>query len=208
MEFTRRRFIATAGLAAFAGCTSGVNGGPEGSSTTAAGSNPNGSTSNSDKAVPTAKEPLTLSMDPGEFESLAVSGRPSKDGIPSVDDPSFVDPDDASFLDPGDPVFGVRLNGDTKAYPQKILIQHEIVNDRLGDLPVAFGTVNHATRRWVAAGNVLFRRSQIRFTHDFPWQRRRSGTVTRSSRRPAALSAGVGSDASIYTTIIRSTGNP
>ena len=137
MEFTRRRFIATAGLAAFAGCTSGVNGGPEGSSTTAAGSNPNGSTSNSDKAVPTAKEPLTLSMDPGEFESLAVSGGPSKDGIPSVDDPSFVDPDDASFLDPGDPVFGVRLNGDTKAYPQKILVQHEIVNDRLGDLPVA-----------------------------------------------------------------------
>ncbi|VTT86396.1 hypothetical protein DM2_2434 [Halorubrum sp. DM2] len=76
-------------------------------------------------------------MDPGEYESLAISGGPSKDGIPSIDDPSFVDPDDAGFLDPGDPVFGVMLNGETKAYPQKILVQHEIVNDRLGDLPVA-----------------------------------------------------------------------
>lgn len=107
MEFTRRRFIATAGLAALAGCTSGGNGGSEGSSTTAAESNTNGSTSNSNKSVPTAEEPLTLSMDPGEFESLAVSGGPSKDGIPSIDNPSFADPDDASFLDPGDPVFGV-----------------------------------------------------------------------------------------------------
>jgi len=137
MEFTRRLFITTAGLTAFAGCTSGVNGGTERSSTTAAGSNSDESTSNSDRAVPTAEEALTLSMDPGELESLAVSGGPSKDGIPSIDDPSFVDPDDAGFLNPGDPVFGVALNNDVKAYPQKILVQHEIVNDRLGDLPVA-----------------------------------------------------------------------
>jgi len=48
MEFTRRRYIATAGLAALAGCTSGVDGGTERASTTAAGSNPDRSTSNSD----------------------------------------------------------------------------------------------------------------------------------------------------------------
>jgi hypothetical protein len=76
-------------------------------------------------------------MEPSELESLAVSGGPSKDGIPSIDDPSFVGADDTDFLEPGDPVFGVALNGDVKAYPQKILVQHEIVNDRLGDLPVA-----------------------------------------------------------------------
>jgi hypothetical protein len=76
-------------------------------------------------------------MEPGELESLAVSGGPPKDGIPSIDNPSFVGPEDADFLDPGDPVFGVALNGEVKAYPQKILVQHEIVNDRLGDLPVA-----------------------------------------------------------------------
>ncbi|WP_283402610.1 DUF3179 domain-containing protein [Halorubrum sp. DM2] len=136
MEFTRRQYIATAGLAALAGCTSGVNGGSERSSTTAETS-PDESTPEIDGVVPTAEEPLALSMDPGEYESLAISGGPSKDGIPSIDDPSFVDPDDAGFLDPGDPVFGVMLNGETKAYPQKILVQHEIVNDRLGDLPVA-----------------------------------------------------------------------
>ncbi|QAU11900.1 DUF3179 domain-containing protein [Halorubrum sp. BOL3-1] len=137
MEFTRRRFVATAGLAALAGCASGANGGSEGSSTAAAGSNADGSGSGTDGAVPTAEETLTLSMTPDEIESLAISGGPPKDGIPSIDDPSFVDPDDAGFLDPGDPVFGVTLNGDTKAYPQKILAQHEVVNDRLGDLAVA-----------------------------------------------------------------------
>jgi hypothetical protein len=105
--------------------------------TTTAESGAAGSTSVTDGAVPTAKETLTLPMDPSELESLAVSGGPSKDGIPSIDDPSFVGADDADFLDPGDPVFGVALNGDVKAYPQKILVQHEIVNDRLGDLPVA-----------------------------------------------------------------------
>jgi hypothetical protein len=76
-------------------------------------------------------------MDPDKLESLAVSGGPPKDGIPSIDDPSFVEPGSVDFLASGDPVFGVALNGDSKAYPQKILSQHEIVNDRLGDLPVA-----------------------------------------------------------------------
>jgi hypothetical protein len=76
-------------------------------------------------------------MDPAELESLAVSGGPPKDGIPSIDEPSFVGSDDAGFLDPGDPVFGVARDGTVKAYPQKILVQHEIVNDRLGDFPVA-----------------------------------------------------------------------
>jgi hypothetical protein len=76
-------------------------------------------------------------MSPGEISAAARSGGPPRDGIPSIDDPSFVAAADAAFLDAGDPVFGVTLNGDVKAYPQKILVQHEIVNDSLGELPVA-----------------------------------------------------------------------
>lgn len=137
MGFTRRQFVAVAGLSALAGCASGADPGSQGAPATTAESSADGSTSVADGAVPTAEETLKLSMDPGEFESLAVSGGPPKDGIPSIDDPSFVGPDDADFLDPGDPVFGVARNGTVKAYPQKILVQHEIVNDRLNDLPVA-----------------------------------------------------------------------
>lgn len=124
------------GLGALAGCTSGVDPGSEEEPATTAESSATESTPITDGVAPTATETLTLQREPSEFESLAVSGGPPKDGIPSIDEPSFIGPDGTDFLDPGDPVFGVALNGEIKAYPQKILVQHEIVNDRLGDLPV------------------------------------------------------------------------
>jgi len=141
MRLTRRQFVAVAGLGALAGCTGGAGpdsgAGSDGASATTTKSGAGGSTSVADGPVPTAEEPLPLPMSPGELESRAVSGGPPKDGIPSIDDPSFVGPDDADFLDPGDPVFGVARDGVVRAYPQKILVQHEIVNDVLGDWPVA-----------------------------------------------------------------------
>ncbi|MDZ7850640.1 MAG: DUF3179 domain-containing protein [Halodesulfurarchaeum sp.] len=76
-------------------------------------------------------------MAPVELRDAARSGGPPKDGIPSIDDPQFIDPSAVDFLDPGDPVFGVVRNGETKVYAQKILAQHEIVNDTLGDEPVS-----------------------------------------------------------------------
>ncbi|MCQ4334178.1 DUF3179 domain-containing protein [Natronomonas sp. F2-12] len=137
MRSTRRRFVAVAGLSAFAGCTSVLDRGSEGEPATTAESSTTESASVNDEAVPTAEATLPLPMEPGELESLAVSGGPPKDGIPSIDEPSFVGPDNADFLDSGDPVFGVALNGAIKAYPQKILVRHEIVNDRLSDRSVA-----------------------------------------------------------------------
>jgi hypothetical protein len=137
MRFTRRQFVAVAGLGALAGCTGGADSGSDGTPASTTGSSAGGSTSAADGGVPTAERTLPLPMAPDELGSLAVSGGPPKDGIPSIDDPTFVGPDDANFLDPGDPVFGVALNGAVKAYPQKILVRHEIVNDRLGDRPVA-----------------------------------------------------------------------
>lgn len=57
------------------------------------------------------------------------AGGPPRDGIPSIDEPRFIDPDDANFLVPGDRVLGLAHNGVAKAYPIKILNWHEIVND-------------------------------------------------------------------------------
>jgi len=87
--------------------------------------------------VPLADETLPLPMPAEELRESALSGGPPKDGIPSIDEPSFLEAGEADFLDPGDPVFGVVRNGETKAYPQKVLVWHEIVNDSLGDLPVS-----------------------------------------------------------------------
>jgi len=76
-------------------------------------------------------------MGPDALRDNAMSGGPSKDGIPSIDEPKFLDPDDVDYLAPGDPVFGVVRDGIAKAYPQKILSRHEIVNDELAGTNVA-----------------------------------------------------------------------
>ncbi|CAN5158423.1 DUF3179 domain-containing protein [soil metagenome] len=67
-----------------------------------------------------------------------ISGGPPKDGIPALDRPTFVSADAADrWLGGRDPVIVVEHGGRAKAYPLSILIWHEIVNDRVGGLPVA-----------------------------------------------------------------------
>lgn len=76
---------------------------------------------------------------PGEFAELrsaVVSGGVSKDGIPSVDEPQFTGASDAS-LSSDAVVFGLEHDGDVRAYPQQILVHHEIVNDEVGGTPVS-----------------------------------------------------------------------
>lgn len=67
-----------------------------------------------------------------------VPGGPPKDGIPAIDRPRFVSVDEADdWLDERDPVMVVDHGSVVRAYPLQILIWHEIVNDRVGGLPVA-----------------------------------------------------------------------
>lgn len=62
-------------------------------------------------------------------------GGPPRDGIPSIDDPKFLNAAEAPLKD-NDRILGVQLNGIAKAYPVKVLNYHEIVNDRFGNDPV------------------------------------------------------------------------
>lgn len=67
-----------------------------------------------------------------------VNGGPPPDGIPSIDNPKFLSIADASkFLKDSDLVIGLSINGETRAYPLLILVWHEIVNDKVGGVPVA-----------------------------------------------------------------------
>jgi thiol-disulfide isomerase/thioredoxin len=67
-----------------------------------------------------------------------LSGGPPKDGIPSIDNPKFISVEEAeAFLNDEDLVLGIEVNGEAKAYPRKILVWHEIVNDFVGEKPVA-----------------------------------------------------------------------
>ena len=61
-----------------------------------------------------------------------------RDNIPSIDDPKFVTPSEASaWLKDVEPVVVLEVDGDARAYPLQILTWHEIVNDDIGDVPVA-----------------------------------------------------------------------
>jgi len=141
---TRRDLLATlgaAGAAALAGCSaadglvaSETATGGEGA-TDAAGDG--GGAGGEAVTVPTTDERLPLPMAAGEVSEASMDGGPGKDGIPSIDDPTFVAPGAVDFLSAGDPVFGVVREDTAKAYPQKILAQHEIVNDELAGDPVS-----------------------------------------------------------------------
>jgi len=67
-----------------------------------------------------------------------ISGGPPKDGIPALDEPSFVPVARDARLGAREPVITVEIAGQTpRAYPLRYLTWHEIVNDRIGDIPVA-----------------------------------------------------------------------
>ncbi len=70
-----------------------------------------------------------------EFDEI-LSGGPPRDGIPSIDDPAFQTVAEVSGMSETEPVIGLVVNGDARAYPLKILIWHEIVNDTVGGVPV------------------------------------------------------------------------
>jgi hypothetical protein len=71
-------------------------------------------------------------VDPAEIRS----GGPPPDGIPSIDEPRFVDPGAVDFLAENEPVLAVDVDGDARAYPVQILMWHELVNDTVGGVPV------------------------------------------------------------------------
>ncbi len=66
-----------------------------------------------------------------------LSGGPPKDGIPALTNPRFIGARDTTYLAPNDRVMGFVHGKDARAYPLKILNYHEVVNDRLGGVPVA-----------------------------------------------------------------------
>ncbi len=72
------------------------------------------------------------------FNDHIVRGGPGKDGIPSIDAPVFLSREEADeFLRPTNVVFGIEVDGDVRAYPQRILVWHEICNDVFGDRRIA-----------------------------------------------------------------------
>ncbi len=108
--------------------------------------------------VPVRSTALPVEYELGALRDEVLSGGPPKDGIPSIDEPTFwgVDRADRELRD-RDVVFGLVRNGEVKAYPQRILVHHEIVNDVVGEQPVA---VTYCPLTGTAMG---FRRGETTF---------------------------------------------
>lgn len=74
-----------------------------------------------------------LSIDASEV----LSGGPPRDGIPSLDEPKFISVDQVTYLRNDDILLSLQRGETVRAYPFRILIWHEIVNDVIGGDAVA-----------------------------------------------------------------------
>jgi hypothetical protein len=80
-------------------------------------------------AAPSPDEEKFLSL----LEKNVASGGPPKDGIPAIDKPQYTNAAEADhWLLADDVVFGINYQGLLAAYPQRILVWHEIANDTVG----------------------------------------------------------------------------
>jgi hypothetical protein len=82
------------------------------------------------------KAGIAVPADEEQFLSLlqknVASGGPPKDGIPAIEKPRYTSAAEAErWLLPEDVVFGVDHAGFVAAYPQRILVWHEIVNEKV-----------------------------------------------------------------------------
>ena len=92
---------------------------------------PDGPSALEDMNHPDFPPPL---VDPGAI----ISGGPPPDGIPPLDAPVFISVlDNLDLLPPDEPVVAIEIDGDARAYPVRIMIWHEIVNDTVGGVPVS-----------------------------------------------------------------------
>ena len=70
--------------------------------------------------------------------------------IPAADNPPVTDAKSAKWLDDDDIVFGITLNGESRAYPRQIMEVREMVNDTLGgrNLGIPYCTLCGAAQAW------------------------------------------------------------
>lgn len=89
--------------------------------------------------VPSALEDIDDPALPDAVVDTAevVSGGPPPDGIPPIDEPRFEPAGDVDWLTPDEPVLAPAIGDTARAYPVRILIWHEIVNDTIDGRPVA-----------------------------------------------------------------------
>ncbi len=131
-KFSRRSFIVIGGLGT-AGIVSALYYGSanQGQPIYSQGTLPSGEQPSVTQSVQTEAEVIPeQTLD--ELARYILPGGPGKDGIPAIDRPKFISADEANkFLSNEDVVFGLQYQGVVRAYPQTVLVWHEIVNENI-----------------------------------------------------------------------------
>ncbi len=60
-----------------------------------------------------------------------------KDGIPALTNPKLIPANEAKYITDKELVFGISINGDTRAYPYRFMDWHEMLNDNIGGVAVS-----------------------------------------------------------------------
>ncbi len=71
------------------------------------------------------------------LEEIVWGGVGARDGIPALNYPDQIPAAEADYLSDDELVFGVSINGDTRAYPLRIMDWHEMFNDTVGRVHLA-----------------------------------------------------------------------
>jgi hypothetical protein len=79
---------------------------------------------------------LGFAASPKHKQGVELSTGAPKDAIPALTNPKFIPASKAEYLKDSDIVLGVSFNKQKKAYPLRIMVWHEIVNDNIGNKPI------------------------------------------------------------------------
>ncbi len=98
-----------------------------------------------------------------------------QDGIPPLRNPEMISASRANYLNDDDVVFGIKLNGDARAYPKRILAWHEMFTDTIGGVDIAgvyctlcgtvipFRTEHKGTKHNLGTSGFLYRSNKLMY---------------------------------------------
>lgn len=109
-----------------------------------------------------------------------VRAAPAKDSIISLDEPVWIAGSQCEYLQDDDVVLSVTVGDETRAYPLRIMVWHEIVNDTIGDQAVALtycaltgsgmafdpGTNSDGSRREFGVSGLLYNSCLLMYDRD------------------------------------------
>lgn len=107
-----------------------------------------------------------------------VWGGVAVNGIPPLDHPAWIAADEAGYLADEHVVFGLAVNGETRAYPKRILAWHEMALDRLGGIEltivyctlcgtvIPYESVVNGRPLTFGTSGLLYRSNKLMFDHE------------------------------------------